>query len=360
MNNNFLKITAFWAFTEGILGGILHSFKLPFTSIFIVATAVLWISLLAKFAEKRSDILQSLIIVLILKMVLSPHASIMAHIAVIFQGLLGYFLFKIIKSVSLTVFFLSVLSMLESALQKVLVNFFFYQKSFQAVWDVFLEKLIRDFDFFQNVNDLVFIILTIYIGVYFVVGVLVTFLVIKIIKEIEILYLEEKIHFSLEQKTTENTLQNTETDVEIAISAKKNIHKNLHQSINKNSKKTALIATFLLLLGTLFFTFYLENFLEKNYFPKNSSSHILMLISGILLRMITLFFFLKNIIGEFLLYYLKNFLEKHKNKYTSQILQILEYLPKIKENTLQIWSEIPKNISFYQKTKFFILKFVVQ
>lgn len=343
MNNNFLKITAFWVFTEGILGGILHSLKLPFTSLFIVATAVLWISLLAKFSEKPSDILQSLIIVLILKMVLSPHASIMAHIAVIFQGLLGYLLFKNIKSLSVVVSFLSVFSMLESSLQKVLVNFFLYKQSFQAVWQVFLEKIAGDLYFFKNVNDIVLTLLSIYIGTYLIVGILVAFLVIKIIKEIEILYLEEKIHFSLEQQEQE---QKTATKIDILE--------------KKNSKKPALIATILLIIGTLFFTFYVKNFLEKNYFTKNSSSHILMLISGILLRTVALFFFLKNIVGEFLLYYLKNFLEKHKSKYAFQIVQILEYLPKIKENTLRIWSKMPKNISVYQKIKFLILKFVLQ
>ena len=345
MNNNFLKITAFWAFTEGILGGILHTLKLPFTSIFIVASAVLWISLLAKFSEKRSDILQSLIIVLILKMILSPHASIMAHIAVIFQGLLGYFLFTIIKNVRLAISFLAVLSMLESSLQKVLVGIFFYQKPFQAVWEVFMEKLVGDFSFFQNVNNVVLGILATYIGVYVGMGVLVAFLVIKIIKEIEILYKEEKIQFSLEHQE-EKVAKNTSIDV--------------LEDKNKNTNKIALMATILLITGTLFFTFYLEDFLEKNYFPKNSSSYILMLIIGILLRTVALFFFLKEIIGNFLLYYLKNFLEKHKNQYTLQIIQILDYLPKVKENTLQIWSNIPKNTSNYQKIKFFALKFILQ
>ncbi len=345
MNNNFLKITAFWAFTEGILGGILHTLKLPFTSIFIVASAVLWISLLAKFSEKRSDILQSLIIVLILKMILSPHASIMAHIAVIFQGLLGYFLFTIIKNIRLAISLLAVLSMLESSLQKVLVGIFFYQKPFQAVWEVFMEKLVGDFAFFQNVNNVVLGILATYIGVYVGMGVLVAFLVIKIIKEIEILYKEEKIQFSLEYEE-QKVAKNTSIDV--------------LEDRNKNTNKIALIATILLITGTLFFTFYLENFLEKNYFSKNSSSYILMLIIGILLRTVALFFFLKEIIGNFLLYYLKNFLEKHKNQYTLQIIQILDYLPKVKENTLLIWSNIPKNTSNYHKIKFFAIKFIVQ
>ncbi len=343
MNNNFLKITSFWVFTEGILGGILHSLKLPFTSIFIVASAVLWISLLAKFSEKRSDILQSLIIVLILKMILSPHASIMAHIAVIFQGLLGYFLFSIIKNVRLAISLLAVLSMLESSLQKVLVGFFFYQKPFQAVWEVFMEKLAGDFSFFQNVNNLVLSILATYIGVYVGMGVFVALLVIKIIKEVEILYKEEKIQFSLEHQEGKVT---------------KNPPINVLKS--KSINKIALIATILLVIGTLFFTFYLENFLGKNYFSKNSSSYIFMLITGILLRTVALFFFLKEIIGNFLLYYLKNFLEKQKNKYTLQIIQILDYLPKVKENTLLIWSRIPKNISNYQKIKFFALKFILQ
>ncbi len=347
MNNNFLKITAFWAFTEGILGGILHTLKLPFTSIFIVASAVLWISLLAKFSEKRSDILQSLIIVLILKMILSPHASIMAHIAVIFQGFLGYFLFTIVKNMRLAISFLAVLSMLESSLQKVLVGIFFYQKPFQAVWEVFMEKLVGDFSFFQNVNNVVLGILATYIGIYVGMGFLVAFLVIKIIKEIEILYKEEKIHFSLEgqeQKVTKNTSND--------------VLENKNE--NKNTNKIALIATILLIIGTLFFTFYLEDFLEKNYFSKNSSSYILMLIIGILLRTVALFFFLKEIIGNFLLYYLKNFLEKHKNQYTLQIIQILDYLPKVKENTLQIWSNIPKNTSNYHKIKFFAVQFILQ
>ena len=251
----------------------------------------------------------------------------------------------------LAAFFLSVVSMLESSSQKVLVGIFFYQKPFQAVWDVFVEKLVGDFSFFQNVNNVVLAILATYIGVYVGMGVLVAFLVIKIIKEIEILYKEEKIQFSLEHKEAKVT-QNTSSDVLEG--------KNIHQNLHTNTNKIALIATILLIMGTLFFTFYLENFLEKNYFSKNSSFYILMLIIGILLRTVALFFFLKEIIGNFLLYYLKNFLEKHKNQYTLQIIQILDYLPKVKENTLQIWSEIPKNTSNYHKIKFFALKFILQ
>ncbi len=124
------RLTALWAFTESGLGGILHAFKIPFTGLVVGGMAVLLIVLIAHFAVgKYKQIIQSMLIVLLVKAIVSPHTPFPAYIAVSFQGLLGYSLFKLIKLNAISITVLAIAAMLESAIQKLLVLIFFFGQS---------------------------------------------------------------------------------------------------------------------------------------------------------------------------------------------------------------------------------------
>lgn len=116
------KLTFLWAFAESGLGGLLHGFKLPVTGFVLGAFSVIIISLIAYFSEKPyKDIVQATLMVVVIKFTVSPHSPLPAYVAVLFQGILGALIFQTAKHSAWSVMILSILVLLESAIQKPLV-----------------------------------------------------------------------------------------------------------------------------------------------------------------------------------------------------------------------------------------------
>ncbi len=74
------RITAMWALSEAALGGILHAFKIPLTGLFVNGSAVIFIALIAYYAQKSGAILRATLIVLLVKGGVSPHTPINAYL----------------------------------------------------------------------------------------------------------------------------------------------------------------------------------------------------------------------------------------------------------------------------------------
>ena len=107
--------------TECGLGGMLHAFKSPFTGLTVGSIAMVLITLICYYSESPwKTMTKSLIIVLIIKMLVSPHSMISAYFAVSFQAILGSFLYKTFGVNYLTATLLAVVGLVESALQKVI------------------------------------------------------------------------------------------------------------------------------------------------------------------------------------------------------------------------------------------------
>ena len=71
------RLTALWALNESGLGGFLHVFNTPFTGLIVGGISILMISLIAYYAEdKWKAVLRALLIVLIVKMAVSPHSPV--------------------------------------------------------------------------------------------------------------------------------------------------------------------------------------------------------------------------------------------------------------------------------------------
>lgn len=116
------RLTAFWALTETGLGGFLHAFRLPLTGLFVGGLAILWIALIARFAEKPArTILTSGVIVLVLKGILSPQSPPGAYFAISVQILLGAVIFWNKKWLGPKTLILTVLTVMLSAIQKVII-----------------------------------------------------------------------------------------------------------------------------------------------------------------------------------------------------------------------------------------------
>ena len=141
--NSVERVTALWALSEAALGGALHAFKIPFTGLFIGGSAVLFITLIFFLSEKRGAIIKATILVMIVKALVSPHSPINAYIAVAFQGICGEVLFSLIKRREMAALLLGILSLLQSAFQKIFVVTLVFGRSIWEAIDLFGDFVIH-------------------------------------------------------------------------------------------------------------------------------------------------------------------------------------------------------------------------
>ena len=132
------KLTALWALNESGLGGFLHAFSTPFTGIIVGGISILLISLIAFYAEhKWKAILKALLVVLIIKMAVSPYSPFGAYVAVSFQALFGALLFANFSWKGITLMVLGMVTFLESALQKLLILTIVYGTGFWEAVNIY-------------------------------------------------------------------------------------------------------------------------------------------------------------------------------------------------------------------------------
>ena len=110
------RLTALWALSESGLGGIMHALKIPFTGLIVGGISVIIVSLISYLSSNsRESILRSLIIVLTIKLAISPHSSFTAYVAVSFQAVSAWFFFRYISDLRIAAYTTAIISMLESA-----------------------------------------------------------------------------------------------------------------------------------------------------------------------------------------------------------------------------------------------------
>lgn len=181
-----LKLVALWAFAESGLGGLMHALKIPFTGIVLGGFSVIMLILLSQSFEvkKRPFLLfQYTLMVMLVKLIASPHSPAMAYIAVGFQGFAAWIFLGLMRSSKVTQLLFAVLAMLESATQKLLVTTFLYGKAFWDALDQFGSQVNKDFGFGKE-HSLSFFLISIYLGIYFFWGILLPFWTARIQKGI--------------------------------------------------------------------------------------------------------------------------------------------------------------------------------
>lgn len=170
---NTRSLILLWAFAESGIGGILHGLKLPFTGIFVGGIAVICIALLGFYDDKnKNSILKALAIVLMVKLTVSPHSPWQAYVAVIFQGYLGHLIFRNARFFSVKTIIFSVICLLESALQKILISLLIYGVTFFKAIDSSAESIGKSFGF-EGEGSVVFFIFGVYVMLYLMVGLII-------------------------------------------------------------------------------------------------------------------------------------------------------------------------------------------
>ena len=175
------RLTALWAFCESGLGGILHALQIPLTGFIVGGLAVIIISFIAKVsAENYTTIFQSLVIVLMVKAMVSPYTPFPAYIAVSFQALMGYLLFRVFQVNRFSILLLCTITMLESAIQQLLILTLFFGQSFWKAINELVNLISKQLGIITTNGNQKFI--ASYLLVYLAWGTLIAFIAARIIK----------------------------------------------------------------------------------------------------------------------------------------------------------------------------------
>lgn len=155
-----LRLTFFWIFAEGGLGGIMHLLHIPLTGFLVGGFSIIINILIAYLSNDSKQFFKALLLVLLAKFILSPYSPVGAYVAVFFQGILAIVIFPIFKLNPFTVFSYAVLVMLESALQKPLMAYLIFGKELGQGIVIFIN------DFFHS-DEATALILKLLIALYF-------------------------------------------------------------------------------------------------------------------------------------------------------------------------------------------------
>jgi hypothetical protein len=178
------RITALWAFCESGLGGVLHALKMPFTGLVVGSFSVICITLIAWFSERQyRRILQSLMLVLIIKAAVSPHSPPTAYFAVAFQGLIGFAFYSLIGVRASGIFSLSIVALLESALQKLLTLTLFTGRSIWIAADELVAYIGRELSIALPLGSKLMV--GIYVLAYFVGGIVCGWMALSLVRDFE-------------------------------------------------------------------------------------------------------------------------------------------------------------------------------
>lgn len=182
----FLSLTALWALVESGLGGIMHALHLPFTGVFIGGFAILIIALLGAISENPfQSILKATFLVLLIKAGASPYTSPTAYVAVGFQGLLGALLFYKKSWYNFTAIPFAVISMVESALQKLLMLYLIFGNTIVEAIQIFIESIVKSFGLENGEVHYVSVLIILYGSIYLLWGFVLGIWMIKLPRQLE-------------------------------------------------------------------------------------------------------------------------------------------------------------------------------
>lgn len=319
-SNAIQRLTALWAFTESGLGGIMHALQIPFTGLLVGGMAVIMICLIAEFSQYNyKAILKSAIIVLIVKAMAGPFTPFTAYIAVSFQALLGYALFSLLRVNIASILLLSMIAMLESAIQKMLVLALFFGQSLWKAMDNMIAFAAAQLG--HIVSNGSYWIMAIYLFIYLLGGVFIAWLSYRTINSFK----TGKQVFILKEADAINPVLTTQ-----ANAAGKNIHKKLW----------LLIAGMIALSVILFFFA-----TDKNAGWLEVLKTISWTVSAILVWFVLL--------GPLITKGIQKLLKKKQSRYSDEVLQTMAFLPVLKQLTTLAWQQ-SKSYNGFRRWHFFL------
>jgi hypothetical protein len=196
------RLTALWALNECGIGGILHAFNSPFTGLLVGSIAMGCIAFICALSDQKwKTIMTSLIVVLVIKALVSPHASPTAYIAVIFQGVTGALIYRFIPGLLISSILFISLGLVESALQRLLTLTILYGNTLWDAINIWGEWVTTKWGLIIPVSSARLIIYT-YLSIHLIVGLVVGWMVYKTITAVHALWGQKQYNLILGKDDT--------------------------------------------------------------------------------------------------------------------------------------------------------------
>lgn len=178
------RLTALWALNECGLGGVLHAFNSPFTGLLVGSLAMVCIAFICALArQKWKTVMTSLLLVLVIKALVSPHSSPTAYLAVSFQAVTGALIYRFIPYLSVASVLFVTLGLIESALQRLLTLTILYGNTLWDAINIWGEWVTEKWGVLIPVSSASLIIWT-YLSIHLAAGVLIGWSVYKTLKAV--------------------------------------------------------------------------------------------------------------------------------------------------------------------------------
>ena len=166
-NQKYYQIITLWAVLEGFLGGLIHGLHIPISGLLVGSGAIFCITLLGIHFPEKGAILKAFVIVAACKFLLSPQSPPTAYLALAFQSILGQILFSTPWSLRVKCFLLSIISLVESGIQRLLVVYFIFGMGFMDAFDDWMNKVMNSF----HISSYSLLFMILYLLLHLVVGI---------------------------------------------------------------------------------------------------------------------------------------------------------------------------------------------
>ncbi len=322
-----VKITALWAFSESVLGGILHAFSVPLSGALLSGFAAILISLIALFSASRGEILKASVIVVLIKVSVSPYTPLTAHLAVLLQGCLGEVFFFSKRFFKASALSLAVSVVVLSAMQRILILTIVFGNTLWKSIDTYSVFLISQFfgkSSAQNFVSASLLIISVYIFLHLLIGVLVGLAAGKIPG-----WINEKV--SEKEFLKINTLQSNNEFPEVKVKKRK--------WWNKKSGKIFLSVVLVLVILS-----YFHPELKKKY-----AVDLLIM----LLRSFLVIFLWFTLLSPLLYKAFRKLMSKKQIAYFSETEKIISTFPGLKNIVSYSWKNSFHKVMDSQKLKGF-------
>lgn len=314
------KLTALWALNESGLGGFMHVFNSPFTGFIVGGISILLISLIAFYAENKwQAIIKALVIVLIIKMAVSPYSPFAAYIAVSFQAIVGALLLSNFSWKGWILMVLGFVTFIESALQKLIVLTIVYGENLWEAIDIYGYWVQGKLNFISETSPTT-ILISLYLIVYGLGGIFVGIFIKSILN---IIHQEPEHSFQL-SLDKENSLSNQK---------------------KRTSFKRKVIWVWLITVGAMVLAFAVFG---GPLFGWEKAIYIV-------LRSFLVLMLWYLVLGPLLLKLIRNFLSKKESRYQHDITKAMDLFPYFRQIIAITWKDT-NHLKGYQRFKHFMAK----
>lgn len=320
--NPITRLTALWALSESMLGGLLHAARIPFRGMILTFAAIIIMILIAHFANKKGEILKATILVLIVKAAVSPHTPVLAYGVVFLQGLMGELFFLSKRYFLISSIALGIMVEALTGLHRVITFTLVFGMTLWDALNEFINYAVKEF-FFSTANVSSFNFSLLLVGCYFLIHVLFGIAAALFVSRLIVKLNSDEIrNLILEEIQSLNSVSN---ETPKTSKRKHWLRKPIYAVI-------FIISIVLLILS----------YLNPNAINLSSNSLLLMLFRAALVIIIWLFF-----LSPILLKFFKKLLHKGQDKYTAEINDIVKHLPIYKHIAFLMWrnSSAKKGIS---------------